>query len=89
MLQSIPEQGGSAMTAPFRAFVVDQTADEFKRLGLSVVFARKDTMYQITTEEVDEEEALQACSATKALLVPKKHARRDAPGFLLSRTPFP
>jgi hypothetical protein len=30
MLQSILDKGGSAMTAPFRAFVVDQTADGFK-----------------------------------------------------------
>ena len=29
MLQSIPEKRESAMTAPFRAFVVDQTADGF------------------------------------------------------------
>ena len=30
MLQSIPEKGRSTMTAPFRAFVVDQTADGFQ-----------------------------------------------------------
>jgi NADPH:quinone reductase-like Zn-dependent oxidoreductase len=61
MLQSILDKGGSAMTAPFRAFVVDQTADGFK-MGIQQLEQRDlppgDVLIQVAYAAVNYKDAL-------------------------------
>jgi acrylyl-CoA reductase (NADPH) len=61
MLQSLLEKGGSAMTAPFRAFVVDQTADGFK-MGIQQLEQRDlppgDVLIQVAYAALNYKDAL-------------------------------
>jgi acrylyl-CoA reductase (NADPH) len=61
MLRSIQEKGGSAMTAPFRAFVVDQTTDGFQ-MGIQQLEQRDlppgDVLIQVVYAAVNYKDAL-------------------------------
>jgi acrylyl-CoA reductase (NADPH) len=74
MLQSILDKGGSTMKAPFRAFVVDQTADGFQ-MGIQQLEQRDlpagDVLIQVAYAAVNYKDAL-AC-------IPNGNVARTSP----------